>query len=133
MLAAAGDSLAAVLNGERAANPEERVAAVLAGAPLAPRLQLMERSAQGVACGGAAEAEQAADEFALELLAPEAAVLATFAVEIRPGPYAERDAAARAILRDWFGLPDPIAGRYAGRLLRLQTGGPSTLEWLGTP
>jgi hypothetical protein len=130
LLAAVGPSLVGVLDGERAARPEERVTAVLAGAPLGPRLQLMARGPQGIVCGAAAECERAADEFALELLAPESAVLAALACAVDAGPYAEREAAARALVRNSFGLPDPIAGRYASRLLHEQSGGPSTIDWL---
>ena len=131
LLRALGAEFAPVLDGVRSPTRSERIEAALAGAPLGLSLHLMERGPAGHTCGGVAGAERLADELALELLAPEANVLDLLRPLAPRQPYAEREAAAQRLMQTGFGLPDPIAGRYALRLLRRQTGGPSTREWLG--
>jgi hypothetical protein len=126
-----GPMFEAVLDGIRPPTYVERTLAAIADAPLGPSIHLMERGPAGLICGAVAGAECAADELACELLAPEAAVLSLLPEVAASRPYAERERAAAELLREGFGLPDPIASRYARRLLRQQTGGPSTREWLG--
>lgn len=126
-----GPTIQPALDGLRPLSFVERTGALLAGAPIELDVHLLERGPDGLNCGGGFAAECIADEVALELLAPEAAVMERLAL-LAPGrPYPEREHAAELLLKETFGLPDPIAGRYARRLLRLQTGGPSTREWLG--
>lgn len=128
---ALGPAAVDVLDGARQPTAGERIAAVLNGFALDPHVHLMERDATGLACGSVAGAECAADDLALELLAPEAVVLAMLQAAARGPSYASRELAAAALLERQFGLPKSIAGPYARRLLQLQTGGPSTAEWLG--
>ncbi|MGI8551653.1 MAG: ImmA/IrrE family metallo-endopeptidase [Dehalococcoidia bacterium] len=126
-----GPSFQSVLDGKRPPDARERVEAVLVGVPLDLHLHLMERGGGGFACGSTSEAECLADNLALELLAPEAAVYSGLRAIALGRPYPEREQAAEEFVRRTFGLPDPLVGRYARRLLRRQTGGPDTREWLG--
>lgn len=131
LLATLGPALLPVLNGERPPDTRERSEAILAGLALGTDLHLMQRGVSGTICGSTAVAECDADELALELLAPEAAVLGMLPSIAAGRPYREREHAAELLLRNSFGLPNPVAARYGRRLLRLQSGGRSVHEWLG--
>lgn len=122
-----GPAIQAVLDGERPPTAEERVHALLGGVTLGVHVHLMERGPDGLPCPEAARAECDADRLALELLAPEQEALA-----VVRAVHAERCAARTAdVLAARFGVPMAMAERYARRLLRRLTGGPSVVEWLG--
>lgn len=100
-----------VLDGERAARPNERLHAILAGVPLGDHVHLMTRDRRDGGCDrGIATAEAEADRLAFELLAPAEDVAATL------GGRADRVEAAR-LLRETFGLPASAAEHYATALL----------------
>ncbi len=126
-----GPASLAAYDGRRTATTEERIDAVLAGVDLQPRLHLMERDASGLACGSVAGAECAADELAIELIAPEAAVLARLQTLSDGFSYEGRCDALAVSLTSEFGLPASVAGLYARSLCRAAFGGPSIAEWLG--
>jgi len=126
-----GPTALPLLDGSRAPSQQERVLAVLNGFALQPHIHLMERDGDGLTCGAVAGAECAADELALELLAPEAVVLAMLPAVTAGAPFATRVGSVETLLRRQFGLPRRIAAPYARRLLRLRSSGPDTAEWLG--
>jgi len=129
--ASLGPSALAVLDGARAATVDERIDAILGDVDVEPRLHLMERDGDCLACGDVAGAECLADEIALELLAPEAVVLAMLEPAVHGLGEHERLYAAESLLRGQFGLPRRIAAGYAHGLLLQHFGAPATRDWLG--
>ncbi|MGE0541674.1 MAG: ImmA/IrrE family metallo-endopeptidase [Dehalococcoidia bacterium] len=120
-----------VLDGLRLPTVEERIHAVLAGAPLAAQVHLMARKEDGsIGCPRVADAECAADRFALELLAP--------VVSLRPSvlplaslPRQQRWRIITARLTQYHGLPQIVASGYARDLVQDLTGGESVRERFG--
>lgn len=106
-----GESILAVLDGEREPSTDEWVTALFERVSLKPRSNLIRRSASGYYPNGeVAGAEQRADRLALELLAPAALV--------RPllEGASETEAAERVQFR--FGLPGKVARTYVASLRR---------------
>jgi len=127
----AGRAALAVLDGERPASFTERLDAALAGAILIPHLHLMARNEDGsIGCASVAAAECAADQFALELLAP-AAALRDGVRALEDCPVEQRWALVTERLILDFGLPVIVAGGYARDLVRELTGGATVRQWLG--
>ena len=121
----------AVLDGERPATLGERLDAALAGLHLEAYAHLMTREDDGsIGCIRVAAAEEAADRFALELLAPGAALREPVQA-LSDRPRGERWARATELLTARYGLPPIVAGGYARSLVDVLTGGPSVREWLG--
>ena len=124
-----GPSIAEVLDGRRAATPDERLSAVLNGVPLRPYVDLLDRRSDISVCGRELdEIELRADAAAFELLAPAAEVQRRNRLPQRR--YADRRAATIALLRDAFGLPPYAAAAYAARLLVMAGKGRSFAESL---
>ena len=99
-----------VCDGVRAQTPEERLAAVLDGVPLALHVHLLPRDADGEpATVAIADAEDAADVLALELLAPAAHLAQAGADGWTTDALIDR-------LTRVYGLPCREAVRYAARL-----------------
>jgi hypothetical protein len=99
-----------VLDGKRPPTTDERIQAMLRSTAIGFRVHLMERDCDGnLATGDIADAERAADRLAYELLAPAEHVCANSAQSNR-GALAEK-------LRQFYGLPELQAARYAGILL----------------
>jgi hypothetical protein len=99
-LAALGPHIAEVLDGDRAPTRAERTRAALAGMRIGPHAHLLPRGAE-YDDAGVDHAEAEADNLALELVAPRAAVdsrLRALPTETTPG---ER----RAVLARHFGVP----------------------------
>jgi len=120
-----------VLDGRRPPTVEERIHAVLDGAPLAAQVHLMAREEDGsIGCRRIADAECAADRFALELLAP-AAALRPHLLPLAPLPRQQRWSMIADRLIHHHGLPPIVAGGYARTLVEELTGGESVREWLG--
>lgn len=95
-----------VLDGLRPPTRAERIDALLAHVTLGTHLHLMERTPDGHPAGVTiTQAEQTADDLALELLAPADAVGEALGAD---------DSVAMLVER--FGLPPAVAGRYADRL-----------------
>jgi hypothetical protein len=94
----------AVLDGDRPATLDERLAGVLCDVRIGPHIHLLDRDRRGRALTlEAREAEEAADRLAFELLAPFAEAAADATV-------------ARLISK--FGLPAAAAAKYAAILAR---------------
>jgi len=114
-LAAFGETILPVLDGQRPPTREEALSAALDHVSLGVHVHLMGRGPQGAICDWSVEdAEQRADRLALELLAP--ACAATQAVRQLLGarsddPGKAPDQAA-GILASRFGLPARIARSY---------------------
>lgn len=115
LLARFGEGLAPVLDGLRSATPAEQVQAVLGRTRFSLYTHLLPRD--GRESGGwdaLAEAEDGADAFACELLAPEAAVLPHCP---SLGEDAESISHVLGVLSREFGIPPLPARRYAARLV----------------
>lgn len=125
-----GSTIVDVLDGLRPPRKEERIDAVLSDVRIGVHTHLMDRSASGaIGCGRIAGSEFRADRLALELLAPEDAVLA---VAASSAVFAnDQTEAVEAALIDSFGLPETLARHYAGFLVTLHQRAPSLRAWLG--
>lgn len=126
-LARLGPSILAVLDGDRPPTSNERIDAVLTGARLGLQLHLLDRLEDGSADWRIEVAERAADLLACELLAPAEELLAS------PGAREERarQEQLRTILIDTYGLPAPIARRYAAWLCPAAPPEESLVQQLG--
>ena len=107
-----GGQILEVYDGRRPPRREERLDALLAGAPLGFHTHLMGRDAGRRTAGAVTEAEEEADRLAYELLAPAGAV----ASRLDGAGAAEGRARAAAELRTFFGLPPAQADDYAAAL-----------------
>lgn len=124
-----GESIRVVLDGERPPTKAERIDAVLSRATLGVFTDLMPRSAQGgIDQGSILRAEERADRFALELLAPAEEVL-TLVSDLASCSF-EQLRRLVEVLHDEYGLPATVARPYAAALLP-QTKRPSMAQWLG--
>jgi hypothetical protein len=116
-------SLLEVVDGWRPATRTERVQAVLARVPIGLHAHLLDRDVRGAAAPDVEATEDAASQFALEVVAPWSAALDTARAVMgdRRTPYGELFAEVTARLAERFGLP---ANRAAVRAA-------ATLEALG--
>lgn len=131
VMRALGDDSLSVLDGVRPATFEEQLDAVLTGTPLGMHVHLMTREEDGsIACARVAAAECAADDFALELLAPQSS-LRSAVLSVARQPLQQRWASVTGLLTSRYDLPQIIAGGYAKHLVRDLTGGESIREQLG--
>lgn len=128
---ALGEDALALLNGDRAATYTEQLDAVLSDISLDLHVQLMTRDDDGsIGCVRIAAAEDAADAFALELLAPQAEVWPLVrSVAAQPPQTAWALVSSRLI--ETHGLPAMVAGGYASRLLRAIAPDPSVWDLIG--
>ncbi|WNG20000.1 ImmA/IrrE family metallo-endopeptidase [Cystobacter fuscus] len=109
-LAALGESILPVLDGEREPNPREGLSAMLKRIPLGVQVRLMDRDPSGAICSGKVDAvEHRADRLAFELLAPADQALPMLAGV--PRTRAAEELASR------FGLRRMEAAAYARILL----------------
>jgi hypothetical protein len=120
-----------VLDGKRRPFPEERVDAVLANVHISLYKHLMVRPSKGLADALADRAEAAADELALELLAPHRGVL--HLAGVRPRLLLRDEVYERVfpMLVEHYCLPRPIAQGYAHRIAGVFSRDVSVREWLG--
>lgn len=126
-----GDRGLEVFDGERAAQPVERLTALLHGTALRPFMHLMERSPSNeIESLRILEAETRAGQFALELIAPRREVLR--AVHSFGGQLSWSEAAKVVAehLVHVFGLPAGEAGRYARAIVAEVRSRQSFQEWL---
>ena len=106
-------SLLLICDGDRAAGPDERLGATLAGVALAAHVHFMERPSGRRLPAATRAVEARADALALELIAPRRIVLGCAQAEgIAPGDRA----LLRALLEGRFGVPGRWAAPYARRL-----------------
>lgn len=126
-----GPGALTVLDGKRAASPDERLDALLAGTLLQPWTHLLDRDANGgIRAGSVAASERSADGLAIELLAPLAEVERRFREVLVRNTSATRSPLVERLAAD-FGLPMPIARSYAGWMLRRQDSTRPLGHWLG--
>ena len=126
-----GEDIRPVLDGDRPPTLHEQFHAILAHVPLASHYNLIERGAQGeLTLSEVWQAENRADQLALELLAPADMVQAQVKLDLPF--YAQRRQALGQALAD-YGLPPDMARLYAIRLLHMLGHGPSIVERLRRP
>lgn len=127
-IAALGQSIVPVLDGDRLPTDAERLSAVLRGVTLGVYSRLWLRGPLGLARDTKVVAqEDAADALALELLAPKREVVARARTLIAAG---DRDGVADR-LRSNFGLPATFAQSYARVLCASAKPLKSMKQWLG--
>lgn len=95
---ALGPRVAEVLDGDRPPTFHEQVHAVLSSAPLGAHVHLMPRGAE---LRAVSQVEREADELALELVAPQGAVMAV----LQSGGLPDRPGERRDVLARYFGVP----------------------------
>jgi hypothetical protein len=112
-------SLLEVVDGLRAPTRAERAQALLARVPIGLHAHLLDRDFHGAAAPDVEAAEDAASQFALEVLAPWSAALdvAREVVGDRRSPHGELLAEATARLAERFALPADRAGARAAATL----------------
>jgi hypothetical protein len=126
-LSALGPDILDVLDGRRLPTRHEQVHAALARVHLGLYVNLFAYGDPTVM-----GQERAADKLAVELLAPAEPALQLACVAASLGGAApDRIARLRHELVTTFGLPTPIAGGYARRLLRHVGADETTSDWLG--
>jgi hypothetical protein len=113
-------SLLEVVDGRRSPTSAERAQAVLAGVPLGLHAHLLERDVHGGAAADVEAAEDAASQFALELLAPWPAALEAVRVVLgdRRTPYGGLLAEVTDHLAERFRLPRERAAIRAAAALK---------------
>ena len=126
-----GRDFAGVLYGLREATPTERIDAWLNDVRSDQILHFMDRApGGGYGCARTMDAECAADDLALELIAPRSDMEEASSSLGRMG-FAESLKAARRIAERRYGLPGVIAEVYASRVVWELRGGPSSAERFG--
>lgn len=124
-----GESILAVLDGERAPTPDERLHAVLSSVHLGVMSHLMERPDKGLPTSAVLDVEDRADRLALELLAPALPLYELLDQAAAPRGFQARLAFLNDQLTTSRGLPADIAAAYA-RFLLGQRGEPTFRDWL---
>ena len=123
-----GPEFADALYGLREATPTERIDAWLSNARSEAFAHFMDRApGGGYGCSRTLEAECAADDLAVEILAPRSELAAA----ISSMGFSGSLKVARRIAERRYGLPEGIAERYAGRVVWQAKGGPSSAERWG--
>lgn len=131
-IAAFGDEILAVLDGDRLPTIDERLSAALRGVSIRACTHILDRSPDGdPLCGKAFTVEDRADCLALELLAPRtsvsAAVRSALGTSLTGAPTSE----VRSLLISHFGLPPEVAASYLASLVRATRPARPIREWLG--
>jgi hypothetical protein len=125
-----GSEIASVLDGIRPPTTQERGAAILSNTKIGVYRHMMTRTQSGgIGCPRIAEAENAADQLALELLAPFELVQKILAADLAPTQQSHR--AITKVLEEKFGLPNSLAVRYGFRFGPLDRKPKSVKQWLG--
>jgi len=125
-----GPDIANVLDGRRPPTVEERGAAILSNTMIGVYRHLMARTPSGeIGCSRIAEAENTADQLALELLAPAEFVKEFLAANLKNGKRSQAE--ITRVLREKFGLPTSVAVRYSLRFEPADKKDRSVKEWLG--
>jgi len=128
-ISALGTSIIQVLDGDRPATPAERLSAVLRGAPIGVYTRLAHRGRAGrVEDADTLACEDAADQLAMELLAPRREAIQRVS---RSGLDAGDEGRIVELLQSDFGLPGPSANAYAKVLRSGVTRARSMRSWLG--
>jgi hypothetical protein len=129
---ALGEKAYEILDGVRLPTPEEKLSGILRGVRLGVFEHLIERSDHGAVKDiEVLEAEDHADNLALELLAPRLAVIAKLKSLKNEKTNDLAIKMTQKIIVDGFGLPSLIAERYAKMLAVSRSANKSFKEWLG--
>jgi hypothetical protein len=124
-----GVQILEVLDGCRPPTVQERGSALLSNTAIGVYKHLMDRSVDGkIQCSRVEHAERDADRLALELLAPEQIVQSV--LKSRPTAQGSTRSLIVNCLKEYFGLPDPIAIRYSFRFASASKP-QSVRDWLG--
>ncbi|HKP52998.1 MAG TPA: ImmA/IrrE family metallo-endopeptidase [Chloroflexia bacterium] len=131
-VAALGESILPVLNGERPPTHAERLHAILDYVPLGLHVDMMERTSEGSYTSQATlDAEERANLLALELLAPAADAWAAISALADTGQlYFPLRKQSATLLCERYGLPATYAHAYAGWLLKHGGREPGIRDWL---
>jgi hypothetical protein len=132
-IAALGEELVPVLDGERPPTQMERLHAILDYVPLGLHVDIMGRTIEGGYVSQATlEAEERAGRLALELLAPVEDAWTAISTFVDMGqPYLSVREQSAMLLRDRYGLPAAQANAYAGWLLKKGGIEPGIRDWIG--
>jgi hypothetical protein len=132
VLSCFGETIKDVLDGVRQPTPEERLKGIFNGVSIGTYTDLMERSNIGdIRRMHILDAEDFADQLALELLAPHLMVIRRMDAQ---GIKWKDDSAFNACLRvliDDFGLPRDVANKYANMLIMVGRQPKSFRDWIG--
>jgi len=132
VLSCFGDVIKDVLNGVRLPTPEERLRGIFNGVRIGIFTDLLERSSTGdIQRMHVLDAEDFADQIALELLAPYHTVIRR--LEAKGMQWKNNNAVDLCcnMLIDDFGLPSDVAKRYGNMLIMAKRQPMSFREWLG--
>jgi hypothetical protein len=125
-----GSEIAGVLDGIRHPTTRERGEAILSNTRIGVYRHMMARTRSGdIGCPRIAAAESAADQLALELLAPYELVQNFLAADISGAQQTHR--AITNVLQERFGLPISMALRYSCRFGPVDKKPKSVKQWLG--
>lgn len=126
-----GEGVRDVLDGIRPPTMEERLSSLFRGVHLGMFVHMMDRSSDGkISYVSVLEKEDRADALALELLAPEAAVLNRIRQAGIHGESELYESAVESLIND-FGLPSSIASQYGRVFVRRHQSGRNFRDWLG--
>ncbi|MFZ0927275.1 MAG: ImmA/IrrE family metallo-endopeptidase [Syntrophobacteraceae bacterium] len=127
-----GERVRDVLDGIRLPTVEERLSSLFRGVHLGAFVHMMDRSPEGkIDRISILEGEDRADTLALELLAPEAAVLDRIRRAETHLMACDPCELTTKILGKDFGLPNSIASQYAMVLIRRHRSRKRFKDWLG--
>ena len=132
VLSCFGEVIKDVLDGVRLPTPEERLKGIFTGVPIGTYTDLLERSSSGdIQHMGILDAEDFADQLALELIAPHLTVIRRLDAQ---GIKWKDDSAFNTCLRvlnDEFGLPCNVANKYSNMLVMSRRQPRSFRDWIG--
>jgi hypothetical protein len=125
-----GEGILEALDGYRSLSLDERVHSILSGTRIGPYTRLIERDDLGLGSDGSIWIiENRADKIAVSLLAPVQEVIRR--IDSLDSAFNKRKSNIVKILKQVFGLPEPVASAYAHSLLNAIAAGPSWLEGIG--
>jgi hypothetical protein len=122
--------IAEVIDGLRRPTPSERFGALIISTRIGVYTDLMGRNEEGPHNMDIGRMEHRADSIALELLAPQQAVLSSINIPAT-GSFLQCVEEVDRTLRERFGLPPSVSDLYSRTLLRSIGRGPSWMESLG--
>lgn len=127
-----GESIVEVIDGLREPTIEERVSGLVKNVIVRPFTHLLEKEGDGsFKTISIYNSENKADALALELLAPCRDVIRLVSNEKEKSVFAVFNEKCAHILINSYGLPLPVAIKYAKQLAYAVTGGPSIVNKLG--
>ncbi|MXV14343.1 ImmA/IrrE family metallo-endopeptidase [Hufsiella ginkgonis] len=127
-----GASISDVIDGIRPPTDEEIVKGIVHGLNVKPFTHLLEKKGDGSFLNSDVyNSENAADELAIELIAPASRVVADILQGNKPSSFGAFSDRCRLVLENRYKLPGLIANDYARLLAYKVTGGPSIMSRMG--